>query len=580
MTDTVESAPSSGGTEAPVGTDALTARLAQEFGVDPQTIACVASLFVEVRDRAPDLFVPAPAGLAAALAGMESRGGRDARPVHAALGEWALDAAAEPVERMRRDCLNFQAAMTRGALRLHGQDQERSIEVVAALQRFNVLQLALLASLAAQGQTEGGVVRTLPTPEYAAFMDLFRAGVESHRQEGKQLALLVLEVAKVEQVDRLLGLQKGEAFMLRVIRRMREGVLRRQDQLGRLSRGQLGCLLPRIAGEGVAILAANKLLGVLEAPIPIGERSFAPDISVGVAVFPEHGEDPQTLVRNGKLAARAARATTERTAVYDPVYGETEERKVRREMRLRAALEENTFGFAFEPQLDLSSGDIVMLECVLRWTDQELGEISEAKAIKVAEASGLILGVTRWMFNNALRYCAEFAQAGIDLPLAVKAGPSVLLQPDFPELVDRALHTWGVRPDRLAIEVHESALAGELEAVKPTLERLKGLGPRLGIDGFGVGASSLSNLARLPMDEVRIDGSLVSDMLGEATHARIVRSLVHLAQDMEFCVSAGGVEDADTARALGALGCERIQGSYVGLPLTPEEVLQKFAARR
>ena len=577
--NTPDPAPSSGSNaDLGVGTDALTVHLAEEFGVDRQSLARVASLFVELRDRAPDLFVPAAGGLAPALAGMESPGGGDARPVHAALGEWALDAAAEPIERIRRDCLHFQGAMTRGALRLYAQDPAHCTEAIAALQRFIVLQLALLASLAARGQAEGGVVRTLPTPEYAAFMETFRTALESHRKEGKQLALLVIEVTRIEQVDRLLGLQKGEAFMLRVIRRMREGVLRRQDQLGRLSRGQLGCLLPHIAGEGVAILAANKLLGVLEAPIPIGERSFAPDVAIGVAVFPEHGEDQQTLVRNGKLAARAARATAERTALYDPAYGEAVERKVRREMRLRAALEENALGLAFEPQLDLSSGDIVRLECVLRWTDEALGEISEARAIKVAEDSGLILGVTRWMFNNALRFCAEFAQAGIEFPLAVKAGASVLLQPDFPELVDRALRTWGVPADRLAIEVHESALAGELETVKETLERLKALGLGLGIDGFGLGASSLSNLAQLPVDEVRIDGSLVSDMLRDATHAKIVRSLVHLAQDMEFRVAAGGVEDAETARVLGTLGCERIQGSYVSPPLTPQEVLEKFAS--
>ena len=579
--DTPDPAPSSGSTaDLGVGTDALTAHLAEEFGVDRQCLARVASLFVEVRDLAPDLFVPAAGALAPALVGMESAGGGDARPVYAALGEWALDAAAEPIERIRRDCLQFQGVMTRGALRLHAQDPARVAETIAALQRFIVLQLALLASLAARGQAEGGVVRTLPTPEYAAFMETFRAAVESHRKEGKQLALLVLQVARIEQVDRLLGLQKGEAFMLRVIRRMREGVLRRQDQLGRLSRDQLGCLLPHIAGEGVAILAANKLLGALEAPIPIGERSFAPDVTIGVVVFPEHGEDQQTLVRNGKLAARAARATAERTALYDPAYGEEVERKVQREMRLRAALEGNALGLAFEPQLDLSSGDIVRLECVLRWTDEALGEISETRAIKVAEASGLILGVTRWMFNNALRFGAEFAQAGIEFPLAVKAGPSVLLQPDFPELVDRALRTWGVPPERLAIDVHESALAGELEMVKETLERLKFLGVRLGIDGFGLGASSLSNLARLPVDEVRIDGSLVSDMLRDATHAKIVRSLIHLAQDMEFRVTAGGVEDAETARTLGELGCERIQGSYVGPPLTPQEILEKFASTR
>jgi len=444
--------------EPGVGLRALVGRLAEEFSADPQTLARVASVFTEVRERAPDLFVPAAGALAPAFANTEASGGADAEPVYAALGEWALDAEGEPIERMRRDCLRFQSAMTRGALRLYAGDPERCAESLLALQRFIFLQLALLASLSARSQEGGGVVRTLPTPEYAAFMEIFRTTIESHRQEGGQLALLLLQVAKVEQVDRLLGLQKGEAFMLRVTRRMREGVLRKQDQLGRVSRDQLACLLPRIAGEGVAVLAANKILAALEAPVPIGERSFAPDAVIGIAIYPDHGEDQQTLVRNGKLAARAARGTAERTAVYDPAHGESEELKMRYEARLRHALEEGALGLAFEPQLDLQSGKIGGLECRLRWTDKELGEVSEAQAIEAAETSGMLRELTWWIFNNALRLCAEFARVGLQLPVGLKVTASGLLQPDFPEFVGRALRTWGVPPKQLVIEIDETAL--------------------------------------------------------------------------------------------------------------------------
>ena len=294
-----ENSDAAAGADAP-GLGALTARLAEEFGAGSETLAAVAAVFGDVRERAPDLFGPAAGALDAAFA----KGSAD--QIIAALGEWALDAEGEPIERMRRDCQRFQAAMTRGALRLYTAEPERCADSLIALQRFNFLQLALLASLAARGQGEGGVVRTLPTPEYAAFMEIFRTAIETHKQDGKHLALLLLQVGKTEQIDRQLGLQKGEAFMLRVTRRMREGVLRKQDQLGRVSRDQFACLLPRIAGEGVAILAANKVLGSLEAPIPLGDRTFDTDAVVGIVLFPEHGSDPQTLVRNAKLAARAA----------------------------------------------------------------------------------------------------------------------------------------------------------------------------------------------------------------------------------------------------------------------------------
>ena len=563
-----ENADAGAGADAP-SLGALTARLAEEFGAGPETLSVVAAVFKDVRERAPDLFVPAAGALDAAFA----EGGSDTAPVMAALGEWALDAESEPIERMRRDCQRFEAAMTRGALRLYSSEPERCSESLIALQRFTYLQLALLASLAARGQGEGGVVRTLPTPEYAAFMEIFRTAIETHKQDGKHLALLLLQVGKTEQIDRQLGLQKGEAFMLRVTRRMREGVLRKQDQLGRVSRDQFACLLPRIVGEGVAILAANKVLGSLEAPIPLGDRTFDTDAVVGIALFPDHGSDPQTLVRNAKLAVRAARSEPGRTAVYNPAHGENEAREMRYEARLRLALEQGTLNLVFEPQLDAQSGRIGGLDCILRWSDAELGDVPEEQALQSAETAGVIRELTWWIFNNALRQGAEFARAGLECKLGLKVSASGLLQPDFPEFVDRALRTWGVPPGRVVIGIHETAIAGELGPVKDAFARLKRLGVRLGIDGFATGASSLSNLAQLPFDELKLSARFVTDMQKSEVHARLVRALVRLARDLGFRLTAEGVNDGQTVVALLGLGCERVQGAHVSEPLTAQDIL-------
>lgn len=556
--------------DAAEGLRTLVGRLAEEFGADGAVIASVASILEDVRVRAPDLFVPAAGGLGAAFAQVASGG---AEAVYVAVGEWGLDAEGEPIERMRRDCLRFQSAMTRGVLRLYAGDPERCADGLLALQRFVFLQLALLASLAARSQEGGGVVRTLPTPEYAAFMEIFRTAIDAHRQEGRQLGLLLIHVARVEQVDRLLGLQRGEAFMLRVTRRMREGVLRKQDQLGRVSRDQLACLLPRIAGEGVAVLAANKILGALEAPIPIGERTFAPDVAIGIAMYPDHGADAQTLVRNGKLAAQATRTGSERVGVYDRAHGESEERNVQYEGRLRRALEDNAFELAYAPQLDLQTGRIAGLECILRWTDPVLGEVPEARALEAAESAGLTRELTWWMFNNALRQYAEMTRAGIEQTVGVKIAASAFAQPDFTEFVERALRTWKVPPGRLAIELHETALSGGIEPVKDALEQLKALGLRLGIDGFGTGSCSLTNLAQLPLDEVKVGVAFLTDLRQATLHVKVVRSLTHLAQDLGLLVTADGVEDEGTALALSTLGCERVQGAYVGAPLSAQEVV-------
>ena len=193
--------------------------------------------------------------------------------------------------------------------------------------------------------------------------------------------------------------------------------------------------------------------------------------------------------------------------------------------------------------------------------------------MEAAETSGLVREVTWWIFNSALRLCAEFARAGLELPIGLKVTASGLAQPDFPEFVERALRTWKVPPGRLVIEIHETALVGGIEQAKETLTRLKAFGLRLGIDGFGTGSSSLSNLAQLPLDEVKLSATFVGNMRQATLHAKIVRSLAHLAQDLGLRVTAEGVEDAETAAALSTLGCERIQGAYVGRSLTAQEVL-------
>jgi EAL domain-containing protein (putative c-di-GMP-specific phosphodiesterase class I) len=311
----------------------------------------------------------------------------------------------------------------------------------------------------------------------------------------------------------------------------------------------------------------------LQAPIPLGDRTFAVDAAIGAALYPDHGTDQQTLVRNGKLAASVAREEMERVALYNSAQGASEEHVVELETRLRHALEQGALAVKFAPQLDLATGRLAGFECVLAWTDEELGEVSPARAQVAAEAAGLSRELTWWLYNNALRLAGELAQAGIDLPLGLTATASVLAQTDFAEFIDRALDTWKVDPARVLIEIDETALAGDVEPLKTTLAQLKARGVRLAIGGFGTTSFSLANLSQLPLDEAKIGAAFAADMLQTPVHAKIIRSLVHLAQDLGLGIMAEGVDDAATAEALAKLGCTRIQGAHVGCALSAPELL-------
>jgi EAL domain-containing protein (putative c-di-GMP-specific phosphodiesterase class I) len=243
------------------------------------------------------------------------------------------------------------------------------------------------------------------------------------------------------------------------------------------------------------------------------------------------------------------------------------------ETQLRRALEANTLQLVFEPQLDAQTGQIGGLDCLLLWQDPELGDVPEERTMETAETAGALRELTWWVFNNALRQSAEFSRAGLQCKLGLQVTASGLLLPDFPEFVSRALRTWGVPPGQVVIGIHESALAGVIDPVKEALLKLKALGVRLGIDGYGTGSSSLGNLAQLPFDELKLSATFVADMQHSALHTKIVRSLVRLARDLGLHVTAEGVVDGETAVALLGLGCERVQGRHVSVPLTAAEIL-------
>jgi len=585
--------------EAPLA-EAAVARLLAEFGVDEALLERLNALGLAVRERAPELIAPLrrEAVLAHAESGFFtplldgtmsepqkalidalSRGQLGLGALTSLLVRWSLGVnPQEPAERIRRDCLPLQDALRAGALRVYADDPERREAALAAAEHFTMAQLAVCIAAAAAGAARGAVEG--PMPEHVPLMDQLRKRIARCERDGQALALIYVECGIVGRIDGIWGFHVGDAVRSRILARMRSDVLRPGDLLSEVGRDEFACVLDVVSGAGVAMLAAQKTLRALNVPVRVAETEVYARPAVGVALYPDHGSSPATLLQRAKIACLVARDELERIAVYQEKQEDPHTRMLEYENRLRAAIDQGTLELVFQPQFRLSDGAMVGAESLLRWKDSELGVVPPSQAIAVAESAGLINEVTWWVLNNALRHCAEFRFRGLDIRVGVNLSANNLRERDLPDFIDRALRTWDVPAASLVIEVTETAVLGAAEAIRETFGRLKALGVRLSIDDFGTGYSSMNYLANMPFDEMKIDLSFVRDMVSVPAHERIVRSLIDLAHNLGLTVVAEGVEDEATRVRLTELGCDCIQGYFASKPLEPETLIAAYGAAR
>jgi len=551
-------------------------RLLAEFGIGEALLARLNALGLAIRQQAPDLTAALLAGSASepqkALVVALSRGGLGASALAGLLEQWALGVnPREPAERIRRDCLPLKDALRAGALRVYEGDPERRDAALAAADHFTIAQLAVGIAAAASATTAA------PIPEHIPLMEQLRKRIARCEQDGQELALVYVECGIIGRIDGIWGFHVGDAVRTRILARMRSDVLRPGDLLSEVGRDEFACVLDVVSGAGIAMLAAQKTLRALNVPVRVAEAEIYARPAVGVALYPEHGSSPATLLQRAKIACLVARDELERIAVYQEKQEDPHTRMLAYENRLRAAIDQGTLELVFQPQFRLSDGAVVGAESLLRWKDSELGVVPPSQAIAVAEAAGLMNEVTWWVLNNALRHCAEFRFRGLDIRVGVNLSANNLRERDLPDFIDRALRTWEVPASSLVIEVTETAVLGATEAIRDTFGRLKALGVRLSIDDFGTGYSSMNYLANMPFDEMKIDLSFVRDMVSVPAHERIVRSLIDLAHNLGLTVVAEGVEDEATQVRLAALGCDFIQGYFAGEPLGAERLVSTYA---
>ncbi|MCB5197418.1 putative bifunctional diguanylate cyclase/phosphodiesterase [Deefgea salmonis] len=378
----------------------------------------------------------------------------------------------------------------------------------------------------------------------------------AHTDSGRYCGILHIEVRHRPHRPKQSAVVAQMATALRTM-------LRDNDQLFHIDHQTLGLLIPNIAGISHALLAANRAQYLLS-EAPATQQHLHPHI--GIALYPEHGENMPDLLNSARIAARDF--AQDQIGVYDPSRDWLGQQLARLEAPLREALAQNRFHLVFQAQINGQSLQIVGAEILLRWDDAVLGQVPPDQIVEVAEHLGLMDTLTRWVIQSGLRQFAVLRSEGYRGSMSLNLCPSNLADKNLAMYIANALEIWGIPANTLVLEITESALIADIDAALKQLEQLKSMGCQLSLDDFGTGYSSLAYLRRLPIDELKIDRSFIQSMAHCDKDAAIVQSMIELAHRLELTVVAEGVEDAVTAAFLQHHQCDTIQGFYYSRPLT------------
>jgi predicted signal transduction protein with EAL and GGDEF domain len=326
-------------------------------------------------------------------------------------------------------------------------------------------------------------------------------------------------------------------------------------------------LLPRLAESGHITTVVQKIRKALEEPFAIEKLPIAVEVSIGIAIYPDHGADAETLFQRADVAMYEAKRTGGGYAVYATELDHHSPRRLALMGALRQAIEQNQLRLHYQPKVSLTTGQAIGVEALVRWQHPEYGFIPPDQFIGPAEQTGLIGPLTQWVLNTALNSDRVWSQARKSLTVSMNLSARSLYDSRLPGQLEELMRIRGGSPERLELEITESAIMADPVRAMEILLKVHGMGIRFLIDDFGTGYSSLAYLKKLPVDAIKIDKAFVINMAKDPNDAVIVRSTIELGHNMGIKVVAEGVENQETYQRLIELGCDAAQGYYMGRPL-------------
>jgi len=384
-------------------------------------------------------------------------------------------------------------------------------------------------------------------------------------------ALIVLDVRNVREINASLGHHVGDDALREVARRLSQNVGSR-DLVARLAANQF-LVVARDCSPDRAVLLAEQLAGAVRSGFHLPAVSLELHVGAGVCCSPLHGSATTELLRRVQIALEDAEETRTRVALYREGRDGEHRRRLALAGDLRRAIDSDELSLVYQPKVSVATRSVSSLEALVRWTHPELGSISPAEFVPIAERTGSSRRLTSWVLAAAIRQIAEWRRAGIALDVAVNLSAADILDPLLGEEIRGTLRASGVDPSSLALEITESAVMRDAPLAAQHMQLLRIEGVRFAIDDYGTGYSSLSHLSRLPVDELKIDRSFMMHAHERRDDETIVRSTIELAHSMGLKVVAEGVEDPKGWNLLRRLGCDFAQGYLISRPLPVADVV-------
>ena len=406
-------------------------------------------------------------------------------------------------------------------------------------------------------------------PNRTLFVDRVHHALALAARDGGTVAVLVLDIDRFKLVNDALGHQRGDELLAELARRLAP-LVAESDTLARMGGDEFALLCEGIRGERGAIELAQRLLDALRAPVVVGDRPVFVNASIGIVVTDGHSHAPETIVRDADVAMyRAKDGGGARFELFDSGMRKRMVERMALEEDLRRALDQDELELYYQPLIDLDERRIVAVEGLVRWRHPQKGIVLPGAFVPVAEESGLIVPLGRWVLREACRRLARWtADAAIDLPcLTVNLSGRQLAEPSWPEELEGILRQTGVEPERLGLELTESVLMESTSSPTAVLQDLKALGVRLLLDDFGTGYSSLNHVKRFPITAIKVDREFCAGVAEDESDRHILRAIVSMASAMGVGVVAEGVETTEQARWLRHLGIGLAQGYAFGRPM-------------